>query len=181
MKKEIRVGLKNVKGLGDSVLNKLSKSSARWDDFTAFYIENLEKKMVSHNGMQILIRLGLFDGFAFCGKTFTRKSLCEITDIYNTFATQPKKNFKELMVKIFGDEDLSFNDLFEESKIVVLMDSFNVDPAEEYKEKELINFELKYIGFRISENQERIQYMTDVVNSLEIKHISEYDDDEEDL
>ena len=43
MKEEIRVGLKNVKGLGDSVLNKLNKSSGRWDDFTAFYIENLEK------------------------------------------------------------------------------------------------------------------------------------------
>jgi hypothetical protein len=131
--------------------------------------------------MKILIRLGLFDGMTFCNKEFTRKSLCEITDVYNTLTLQTKKNFKVLMEKIFGDEELSFNDLFEESKIVSLMDSLSVDPIEEYKEKELINFELEYIGFRISENNERIQQITEVVNSLEIKHISEYDDDEENL
>jgi DNA polymerase III alpha subunit len=180
-KEEIKVGLKNVKGLGDSVLNKLHTSSLGWKDFTAFYIENIEGKMIPHNGMQKLIRLGLFDGFAFCGKTFTRKSLCEITDIYNTLDLQTKKNFKILMDKIFDDEELTFEELFVEDKIVKLIDSFKVDVTEEYIEKELIDFELEYIGFRISENQERIQYMTDVVNSLEIKHISEYDDDEEDL
>ena len=184
-KEEIKVGLKNVKGLGDNVLNKLWNRGTDlfpgWKTFTDFYVDNLESKMIPHNHMQTLIRLGLFDGMTFCDKEFTRKSLCEITDIYNTFTLQTKKNFKQLMEKIFDDEELSFNDLFEESKIVVLMDSFNVDPVEEYKEKELIDFELKYIGFRISENQERIQYMTDAVNNLEIKHISEYNDEDEDL
>ena len=180
-KEEIKVGLKNVKGLGDSVLNKLHTSSLGWKDFTAFYIENIEGKMIPHNGMQKLIRLGLFDGFAFCGKTFTRKSLCEITDIYNTLALQSKKNFKILMDKIFDDEEITFEELFVEDKIVKLIDSFKVDVTEEYVEKELIDFELEYIGFRISENQERIEYITNVVNNLEIKHISEYDDDEEDL
>ena len=180
-KEEIKVGLKNVKGLGDSVLNKLHTSSLGWKDFTAFYIENIEGKMIPHNGMQKLIRLGLFDGFAFCGKTFTRKSLCEITDIYNTLALQSKKNFKILMDKIFDDEELTFEELFVEDKIVKLIDSLKVDVTEEYVEKELIDFELEYIGFRISENQERIEYITNVVNNLEIKHISEYDDDEEDL
>jgi len=180
-KEEIKVGLKNVKGLGDSVLNKLHTSSLGWKDFTAFYIENIEGKMIPHNGMQKLIRLGLFDGFAFCGKTFTRKSLCEITDIYNTLALQSKKNFKILMDKIFDDEELTFEELLVEDKIVKLIDSFKVDVTEEYVEKELIDFELEYIGFRISENQERIEYITNVVNNLEIKHISEYDDDEEDL
>ena len=180
-KEEIKVGLKNVKGLGDSVLNKLHTSSLGWKDFTAFYIENIEGKMIPHNGMQKLIRLGLFDGFAFCGKTFTRKSLCEITDIYNTLALQTKKNFKILMDKIFDDEELTFEELFVEDKIDGLIDSFKIDVTEEYVEKELIDFELEYIGFRISENQERIEYITNVVNSLEIKHISEYDDDEEDL
>ena len=180
-KEEIKVGLKNVKGLGDSVLNKLHTSSLGWKDFTAFYIENIEGKMIPHNGMQKLIRLGLFDGFAFCGKTFTRKSLCEITDIYNTLELQTKKNFKILMDKIFDDEELTFEELFVEDKIDGLIDSFKVDATEEYVEKELIDFELEYIGFRISENQERIEYITNVVNNLEIKHISEYDDDEEDL
>ena len=115
--------------------------------------------MVPHNAMQTFIRLGLFDGFDFCEKTFTRKALCDITDIYNTFASQTKKNFKVLMDKIFSDEELTFEELFAEDKIVRLIDSFKLDVTEEYTEKELINFELKYIGFRISENQERIQYM----------------------
>jgi len=184
-KEEIKVGLKNVKGLGDSVLNKLWNRGtdlfSGWETFTDFYVDNLERKMIPHNHMQTLIRLGMFEGMTFCNKEFTRKSLCDITDIYNVLFTTTKKKFKELMVKIFDDEELSFNDLFEESKIVSLMDSLNVDPAEEYKEKELINFELEYIGFRISENNERIQQITEVVNNLEIKHISEYDDDEEDL
>ena len=41
----------------------------------------------------------MFDGKTFCNKEFTRKSLCEITDVYNILFTTTKKNFKELMVK----------------------------------------------------------------------------------
>ena len=37
----------------------------------------------------------MFDGMTFCNKEFTRKSLCEITDVYNVLTLQTKKNFKE--------------------------------------------------------------------------------------
>ena len=62
-----------------------------------------------------------------------------------------------------------------------LLDAFNITRDAEYAEKDLINFELEYIGFRVSENAEQIEVMTKIVNNLEIKHISEYDDAEEDL
>ena len=98
--------------------------------------------------MQILIRLGLFDGFAFCGKTFTRKSLCEITDIYNTLDLQTKKNFKILMDKIFDDEELTFEELFVEDKIVQIR-IIRVNMGD----KNLMNFASKIYGpIRIPEN-----------------------------
>ena len=58
------------------------------------------------------------------------------------------------------------------------MDAFKV-PTVEYIEKELINFELEYVGFRVSENVERLKMMTELVNHLEFQHISEYDEEEE--
>jgi len=177
----IKIGLKNIKGLGDSVLNKIEKnkpSGSGWIDFTEFFKDNLELKMIPHNGLKVLIQLGLFDGLQFCGKEYTRKALCEMMDVYNTFALQTKKNFKTLMVKLFDDEEIQFNDLISDKYIPALLDAFNV-PAEEYTEKELINFELEYVGFRVSENVERLKMMTEIVNHLEFQHISEYDEEEE--
>ena len=83
--------------------------------------------MIPHNGMQVLIQLGLFDGLQFCGKEFSRKSLCEITDVYNTLFIMTKKNFKELMVKVFENEDLKFSDLVTSHYITRLMDVFNIN------------------------------------------------------
>ena len=51
--------------------------------------------MIPHNAMQILIKLGLFDGLILCGKKLSRKALCDITDVFNQFSLQTKKNFKE--------------------------------------------------------------------------------------
>ena len=176
----VTIGLKNIKGLGDSVLNKIEKNrpSSGWIDFTEFFEDNLELKMIPHNGLKVLIQLGLFDGLYFCGKEYTRQTLCEIMDVYNTFALQTKKNFKTLMVKLFDDEEIQFNDLISGKYIPALLDAFKV-PVEEYTEKELINFELEYVGFRVSENVERLKMMTEIVNHLEFQHISEYDEEEE--
>ena len=176
----VTIGLKNIKGLGDSVLNKIEKNrpSSGWIDFTEFFEDNLELKMIPHNGLKVLIQLGLFDGLYFCGKEYTRQTLCEIMDVYNTFALQTKKNFKTLMVKLFDDEEIQFNDLISGKYIPALLDAFKVS-AEEYTEKELINFELEYVGFRVSENVERLKMMTEIVNHLEFQHISEYDEEEE--
>ena len=84
------------------------------------------------------------------------------------------------MVKIFENEDLKFSDLVSSKYILRLMDVFNINMTDEYTEKELIDFELEYVGFRVSENVKRIEMMTKVVNNLEIKHISEYDEEEND-
>ena len=180
-KDNITIGLKNIKGLGDSVLNKIEKNrpfGSGWLDFTEFYRDNLELKMIPHNGLKVLIQLGLFDGLLFCGKEYTRKALCDIMDVYNTFTLQTKKNFKTLMVKLFDDEDIEFNDLISGKYIPALLDAFKI-PTEEYTEKELVNFELEFVGFRVSENVERLKMMTELVNHLEFQHISEYDEEEE--
>ena len=182
-KENIKIGLKNIKGLGDSVLNKIEKgrpSHSGWIDFTEFYRDNLELKMISHNAMQVLIQLGLFDGYQFCGMEFSRKALCDITDVYSQFFLQTKKNFKKLMEKLFDDEEIQFNDLVSSKYLPRILDAFNITRDAEYAEKDLINFELEYIGFRVSENAEQIEMMTKIVNNLEIKHISEYDEEEDD-
>ena len=179
----IKVGLKNIKGLGDSVLNKIEKgrpSHSGWIDFTEFYRDNLELKMISHNAMQVLIQLGLFDGYQFCGMKFSRKALCDITDVYSQFSLQTKKNFKKLMEKLFDDEEIQFNDLVSSKYLPRILDAFKITRDGEYAEKDLINFELQYVGFRVSENAEQIEVMTQIVNNLEIKHISEYDEEEDD-
>ena len=179
----IKVGLKNIKGLGDSVLNKIEKGRpphSGWIDFTEFYRDNLELKMISHNAMQVLIQLGLFDGFQFCGMEFSRKALCDITDVYSQFFLQTKKNFKKLMEKLFDDEEIQFSDLVSSKYLPRILDEFKITRDGEYAEKDLINFELQYVGFRVSENAEQIEVMTKIVNNLEIKHISEYDEEEDD-
>ena len=180
-KEDIKVGIKNIKGFGNNVLNKIEKNRPMggWLDFTEFYKDNLELKMAPHNGVKTLIELGLFDGLTFCGKNLSRKALCDIADMYNEFATQTKKNFKALMVKIFDDEDIVFNDLVSHKYLEKLFDVFNIRAEEEYTEKELINLELEHIGFRVSENVERLEAMKKVVEHLEIQHISEYNEDDE--
>ena len=180
-KEDIKVGLKNIKGFGNNVLNKIEKNlpTGGWLDFTEFYKDNLEFKMVPHNGTKILIELGLFDGLSFCGKDLSRKALCDIVDVYNEFSIQTKKNFKVLMVKIFDDEDIVFDDLVSHKYLEKLLDVFNINIEEEYTEKELIKMELKHVGFRVSENIERLEIMKKVVDHLEIQHISEYNEDDE--
>jgi len=179
-KDSITIGLKNIKGLGDSVLNKIqtNKPSGGWLDFTEFYRDNLEFKMIPHNGLKLLIQLGLFDGLHFCGKEHSRKMLCDIMDIYNTFSLQTKKNFKTVMVKLFDDEEIQFDDLISGRYLPTLLDAFKIT-EDEYTERELIDFELEGVGFRVSENVERIKMMTELVNYLEFRHISEYDEEEE--
>ena len=176
----ITIGLKNIKGLGDSVLNKIERNrpSGGWLDFTEFYKDNLEFKMIPHSYLKVLIQLGLFDGLLFCGKEYSRSTLCDIMDMYNTFALQTKKNFKALMVKLFDDEEIQFDDLISGKYLPALLDALNLT-ADEYSEKMLINFELEYVGFRVSENVERLRIMTELVNHLEFQHISEYDEEEE--
>ena len=180
-KENITIGVKNIKGLGDSVLNKIEKNrpNSGWLDFTEFYTDNIEFKMIPHNAMQILIKLGLFDGLMLCGRKLSRKALCDITDVFNQFFLQTKKNFKELMVKIFDDEDIVFGDLIKYDKIEKLMDVFHINAEEEYVEKDLITFELENIGFRVSENAERIALMKEVVGNLELPHISDYNEEDE--
>ena len=82
------------------------------------------------------------------------------------------------MFKLFDDEEIQFNDLISSKYTPTLLDAFKV-PTEEYTEKELIDFELEYVGFRVSENIERLKMMTELVNHLEFQHISEYDEEEE--
>ena len=180
-KENITIGVKNIKGLGDSVLNKIEKNrpSGGWLDFTEFYRDNLEFKMIPHNALHMLIRLGLFDGLVLCGKKLSRKALCDITDAFNQFSLQTKKKFKELMVKIFDDDSIVFDDLINSKKIDRIMDVFHINAEEEYTEKELIYFELESIGFRVSENTERIALMKQVVTNLELSHISDYDEENE--
>ena len=180
-KENITIGIKNIKGLGDSVLNKIEKNrpNSGWLDFTEFYRDNLELKMIPHKALQMLIKLGLFDEMMLCGKTFSRKALCDITDVFNQFSLQTKKKFKELMVKIFDDDSIVFDDLINSKKIDRLMDVFHINIEEEYAEKELISFELENIGFRVSENIQRIEMMKQVVSKLDLSHISEYDEDDE--
>ena len=180
-KENITIGIKNIKGLGDSVLNKIEKNrpNSGWLDFTEFYRDNLELKMIPHKALHMLIKLGLFDEMVLCGKTFSRKALCDITDVFNQFSLQTKKKFKELMVKIFDDDSIVFDDLINSKKIDRLMDVFHINAEEEYTEKELISFELESIGFRVSENTKRIEMMKQVVSKLDLSHISEYNEDDE--
>ena len=102
-----------------------------------------------------------------------------LVDVYNEFSVQTKKNFKSLMVKIFDDEDIVFNDLISYDRLNRLLDVFRINGDEEYTEKEVVKIELDHVRFRVSENIERLEVMKKVVDRLEIQHISEYDEDDE--
>ena len=180
-KDQFFVGLLGIKGLGKSSLTKIKKHipSGGWLDFTEFLKDNLEYKMVSASDLKVLISLGLFDDMQFCGVEFSRKSLNMIVDIYYNLATMTKKNLKVVCEKLFDNQDLKFEDLINANSMNVILDHFKVNRSEEYTENEIINYELQYVGFRITENKEKWESVVEIVKQTGINHISEFDEEQE--
>ena len=180
-KDEFMVGMLGVKGLGKSVLNKIKSntpSAGGWIDFTEFLKDNIKFKMIPANDLKILINLGLFDDMIFCGKQYTRKALSNIVDIYYQLLTIPKRDLKKICFNVFEDEDLKHNDLIRADRCGKLLEVFEVGD-EEYGEDEIVFKELEYVGFRVTENKERWDQVSSIVKHLGIKHISDFNDEDE--
>ena len=181
-KDEFMVGLLGIKGLGKTVLNKIKNgmpSAGGWLDYTEFLQDNFQHKMISANDLKMLVSLGLFDDFSLCGQDYTRKALVDITDIYYNLFNLPKRDLKKICEKVFDDDSLTFKDLIRSDRLESLMKVFNIKLEDEYNENEIINNELKYVGFRVTENRERWEAMTSMVKDMGVTHISDFDDEAE--
>ena len=125
----------------------------------------------------MLIKLGLFDELGFCGVKFGRKSLCDITEWYYKLSDVTKKELKLFGQKVFDNDEIEFDDLIHHHSLIKIMDVFNIQPDEEFSEQEIIMHELEYLGFRLTENKERWNEISNAVEEIGISHISDFDDD----
>ena len=178
---DITIGVKSVKGIGDSVINKVLKNrpSGGWLTFQEFMVDNIYKKMIPYKGMQLFTTLGLFDGIPINGSgvTVSRKALVDIIEVVSQLSTAPKKKFRQMMEKVTGEADTKLENLFGKEHLEQIISLFDIDTETEYTEVEIINFEVENVGFRINEDKERQEALKTCVNEMNITHISDFDED----
>jgi DNA polymerase III subunit alpha len=182
----ILIGLSNVKGLGEAVINRIKsfKPTAGWNNFEQFICTNLAAKMLSANNLKILIQLGMFDDMDFSrdiGK-MSKKALCECVDIIYRLFEETQKNRKVIYGNLWGIEDPKYpvDELLHGEKGRKLLEFFEVDVEEEYTEKEIMDFELQYIGFRLTIDEKVLKDALEKVESLDLPNIKFYDEENKD-
>ena len=180
----ITIGAKTIIGIGDSVIKKIENNRpiGGWLTFEDFNNDNHFKKMVSHNNLQILIRLGMFDSMPIneTGMVVTRKSLCDIVEIIAKISTLTKKKLDVFLDKIYGSSVTSKNvlELLKDKHLTPLLDKFSINVENEYDDTTLVNYEIEYLGFRLNEDIENNNMLKKMTDEMGITHISQMDDDD---
>jgi len=183
----ITIGLKSVKGIGDSVINKIIKyrPAGGWLTFQEFIQDNLSLKLIPFgtredklSGIQLLIHLGMFDNLPINGSGFlySRKALCDVVDCLTKIDSEKKKRQKDIMEKLTGDKDTKLYELLGKVNLENLVSCLEIDIEEEYDEVYTINTEVEYVGFRLNEDEERQNVIVDCVKDMDISHIADFDD-----
>jgi DNA polymerase III alpha subunit len=184
----ITIGMRSVKGIGDAVIDKISKyrPAGGWLTFQEFMEDNLSLKLVPFgareegkiSGLQLLIQLGVFDDIPIngSGQHYSRKTLCDIVTLLSKINDEKKKRQKEIMLKLTNDENTKLYQLLGKNNIENLIDILDIDVEEEFEEVEMINTEVQYVGFRLNEDEERQNTLISCVNDMEISHIADFDD-----
>jgi len=65
-------------------------------------------------------------------------------------------------------------------KILALAKDLEIDIEEEYDEVYTINTEVEYVGLRLNENEERQNTIVDFVKDMDISHIADFDENNQD-
>jgi len=183
----ITIGLKSVKGIGDSVINKIIKyrPAGGWLTFQEFIQDNLSLKLIPFgtredklSGIQLLIHLGMFDNLPINGSgvLYSRKALCDVVDCLTKIDSEKKKRQKDIMEKLTGDKDTKLYELLGKVNLENLVSCLEIDIEEEYDEVYTINTEVEYVGFRLNEDEERQNVIVDCVKDMDISHIADFDD-----
>jgi len=184
----ITIGMRSVKGIGDAVIDKIAKyrPAGGWLTFQEFMEDNLSLKLVPFgtreegkiSGLQLLIQLGVFDDIPIngSGQYYSRKTLCDIVTLLSKINDEKKKRQKEIMLKLTDDENTKLHQLLGKVNIESLIDVLDIDIEEEFEEVEMINTEVQYVGFRLNEDEERQNTLISCVNDMDISHIADFDD-----
>ena len=185
-KDQITIGMKNIKGLGDSVMKKILRHRPQngWQTFEEFIISNDTHKIIPYSKLQLLIRLGMFDNINFSQhiyKPISRKPLCTFVEVLATFSdslVKEKKVFYKNVLKSEFDKQ-PIDNLLTPDSFQHIFKYFDIE-FDDYSELETINFELEHIGFRISIDEERLNMAKDKMDGMEVQHISYYEDNSKD-
>ena len=184
----ITIGMRSVKGIGDAVIDKILKyrPAGGWLTFQEFIEDNLSLKIVPFgareedkiSGLQLLIQLGVFDDISIngSGQHYSRKTLCDIVTLLSKINDEKKKRQKEIMLKITGDENTKLHQLLGKVNIESLINLLDIDVEAEFEEIEMINTEVDYVGFRLNEDEGRQNTIIDCAKAMEISHIADFDD-----
>ena len=177
----IIIGLKSVKGIGDALVKKIVNNSPAggWLTFQEFMADNIYKKMIPYRDVQLLAQLGMFEDFPLNGggKTASRKGVVGITEVIFRLSDAKKKDYKNFVNKVIGGEDVKLESLLNKANLEKIIEFFDINIEEEYTEREIIEFEVENVGFRISEDDNKRQTIINAVESMNIHHISEFDED----
>lgn len=184
----ITIGMRSVKGIGDAVIDKILKyrPAGGWLTFQEFIEDNLSLKLVPFgareegkiSGLQLLIQLGMFDDIPINGglSKASRKSMGDIVELITKISEEKKSKQKEIMDKLTGNKDTKLYELLGKVNLDNIIDVFDIDIEGEIDEVSMINTEVQYVGFRLNENEEHQNNIINCVKNMEISHIAEFDD-----
>jgi DNA polymerase-3 subunit alpha len=183
-KDQLTIGMKNLKGIGDSVINKLERCRPKngWNTFEEFIVSNNIQKMIPYSGLTILIRMGLFDGINFSDslpKSFSRKFLCDVVEIMSKVSDMLVRDKKVFFEEVVGTDDhkTPIEDIMSGDNLQKIVSYFELNPNDDFEENDVINYEIEKIGFRVSVDEEKLNIAKSKIDSMEVPHISYYDDE----
>ncbi len=134
-KEVVMFGMGALKGAGDVAINSIletRKEGGNFKDLSDF-ISRIDGSKVNKRVIEALTKSGAFDHFG-----YSRRAMCEQIELISDTVKDAMKAKKNAVGSLFGDdEELTKMDI-------------NLEPLEEYSDREVLEFEKASLGFYVS-------------------------------
>ncbi len=134
-KEVVMFGMGALKGAGDVAINSILETRKEGGDFKDLsdFISRIDGSKVNKRVIEALTRSGAFDDFG-----YSRRAMCEQIELISDTVKDAMKAKKNAVGSLFGDdEELTKMDI-------------NLEPLEEYSDREVLEFEKASLGFYVS-------------------------------
>jgi len=134
-KEVVMFGMGALKGAGDVAINSILETRKEGGDFKDLsdFISRIDGSKVNKRVIEALTRSGAFDSFG-----YSRRAMCEQIELISDTVKDAMKAKKNAVGSLFGDdEELTKMDI-------------NLEPLEEYSDREVLEFEKASLGFYVS-------------------------------
>ncbi|OUR72061.1 DNA polymerase III subunit alpha, partial [Arcobacter sp. 31_11_sub10_T18] len=134
-KEVVMFGMGALKGAGDVAINSILETRKEGGDFKDLsdFISRIDGSKVNKRVIEALTKSGAFDHFG-----YSRRAMCEQIELISDTVKDAMKAKKNAVGSLFGDdEELTKMDI-------------NLEPLEEYSDREVLEFEKASLGFYVS-------------------------------